>query len=89
MTVSGKMLTRYLSSRTATESADGQPAALSAPGTSAVSEARGHVTAAARLLPVPWDAALGYGNPRREVRYDIKERMYHLMHLAYVPPQFF
>lgn len=25
------------------------------------------VSAAAKLLPLPWDAVLGYGNPRREV----------------------
>ena len=27
------------------------------------------VAAAARLLPLPWDAMLGYGNPRREVTF--------------------
>lgn len=62
MTVSGRHLTKCLLNKRVTESIDGQPAEPSA--------AREHVIAAARLLPLPWDAALGYGNPKREVRFD-------------------
>ena len=58
MTISGKYLAKCLLNRRATEGVDGQPASLSA--------AREHVIAAARLLPLPWNAALGYGNPKRE-----------------------
>ncbi|CAM9852836.1 unnamed protein product [Scytosiphon promiscuus] len=57
MTVSGKQLTQYLSRGSATERVDRRLEE---------SEAKMHVAAAARLLPVPWDAVLGYGNPRRE-----------------------
>lgn len=71
MNVSGKRLTKYLLNKRVTQGADGQPAASSSGDSGASSSAaRGHVIAAARLLPLPWDAALGYGNPKREVRLD-------------------
>lgn len=31
---------------------------------------KGLVAAAAKLLPLPWDAAVGYGNPRKKVRHN-------------------
>lgn len=74
MTVSGKQLMQYLSSRRAAERADGQPVALRNNGNNTISEAKSHVVAAARLLPVPWDAVLGYGDPKREVRGEVKEQ---------------
>lgn len=67
MTISGRHLAKYLLYKRAMEGVDGQPAASPSSGSGASpSAAREHVVAAARLLPVPWDAALGYGNPKRE-----------------------
>eukprot|EP00903_Cladosiphon_okamuranus_P008959 g8573.t1 len=67
MTISGKHLTEYLLNKRATEGVEGQSAASPSNGNGASpSTARKHVLAAARLLPLPWDAALGYGNPKRE-----------------------
>lgn len=68
MTVSGRHLAKCLLNKRATEDVNGQPAVPSSGDSGGSSSAaRGHVIAAARLLPLPWDAALGYGNPKREV----------------------
>lgn len=67
MTILGRHLTKYLLNKRATDGVDGQPAASSSgDGGASSSTAREHVITAARLLPLPWDAALGYGNPKRE-----------------------
>lgn len=71
MTVSARHMSKCLLNKRATEGVDGQPAASSS-SDSRVSptSAREHVVAAARLWSLPWDPALGYGNPKREVRLD-------------------
>eukprot|EP00752_Nemacystus_decipiens_P007282 g6518.t1 len=67
MTISGKHLAKYLLNKRATAGVDGQPTtSLSGYIDVTSPAAREHVIAAARLLPLPWDAALGYGNPKRE-----------------------
>lgn len=71
MTVSGSHLMKYLLNERAMTGVDGQPAASSSGYSHAPSPAaREHVLTAARLSPLPWDAALGYGNPKKEVRFD-------------------
>ncbi|CAM9717536.1 unnamed protein product, partial [Ectocarpus sp. 13 AM-2016] len=70
MTVPGKHLTKYLLVKRAFEGADGRCLARSSSDNNvdikSASEAKGLVMAAATLWPLPWDAVLGYGNPRRE-----------------------
>ena len=62
MVVEEKNLRKFLLNKRARFAGD-------APGrTSKGARANQLVTAAANLLPLPWDAMLGYGNPRREVR---------------------
>ena len=65
MNISGRHLRKYLLNKRATNGIDGQPVSIGGgPSSSAAAAA---VAAVARLLPVPWDIALGYGNPKREV----------------------
>ncbi len=65
MNIPGRDLRNYLSNKRATNGIDGRPVPTSGGPSSAAAAAA--VAAVARLLPVPWDGALGYGNPKREV----------------------
>lgn len=83
MTVSGKHTRKYLSNKRATEGAEHLQPLLSSSSkkddggsTPLLAAAKRHVAAASKLLPLPWDAALGYGNPKREVRISCATTIY-------------
>ena len=70
MVVGGKHLRKFLLNKRASST---KRAGSTTTGGASEAEKRTKkqlVTAAASLLPLPWDAMLGYGNPRREVRFD-------------------